>query len=109
MLYGNWFWCWILLKSDPNLHIRKQARTSAGKKNSAAIQRDFDILKRCALRSFMRFNKAKCKVLYLGQGNPRSDYRLEEELLESSPVKRVMMYEKLNLSQQCALVPIGQL
>ena len=58
MLYGNWFWCWILLKSDPNLHIRKQARTSAGKKNSAAIQRDFDILKRCALRSFMRFNKA---------------------------------------------------
>jgi len=52
----------------------------------------------------MRFNKSKRRVLHLGTNNCMRQYRLGDDLLERSSVKKdlgVLVDNRLAMSQQC--------
>lgn len=51
----------------------------------------------------MKFNKAECKVLHVGQDYPKDKYRLSRKWTESNPEKDLGMLvdKKLNMIWQC--------
>ena len=74
------------------------------------LSRDLYKLERWAHGKLMWFNKAKCKVLHLGQGTPRYVYRLAEELLENSPTEKDLwiLVDEKHEPAVCSHSPEGQ-
>lgn len=51
----------------------------------------------------MKFSKARCKVLYLGWGDPKYEFKLGDEGLERGPMGKDLgrlFDRKLNMTQQ---------
>lgn len=59
------------------------------------------------MRNLIKFNKSRCKVLLLGQGSPRCEYRLGQEVTEDSPAEEDWD-KKRSVSQPCVLTGITE-
>jgi len=73
----------------------------------ATIQEYLDRLKSWAERNLMRFHKGKYRVLHLVKNNCTHEYRLGDDMLESSCAEEdlsVLVDNRLTTSQQCAFV-----
>jgi len=74
-----------LIKSADNIQLSGAVDTPEG---LDAIQSDMHKLEKWACVNLMRMNKAKCKVLHMGRGNPCYQYWRGDEGIESSPTKK---------------------
>jgi len=73
-------------------------------RDNMRMQSDLDKLVEWAEKWQMQFNVSKCKVMYVGQTNPRFSYSMSNnglQVVETEKGLRVMISSDLKCSQQC--------
>ncbi|KAJ7424264.1 hypothetical protein BTVI_07123 [Pitangus sulphuratus] len=89
------------------LHVFNHYLYKTGSRsNTPLLKRDLDKLKKWAYAKLTKFNKAKGKVMHLGQANPQYQYRLGDEQTKSNPDRKdllALLDERLDRSWQCVL------
>ncbi|TRZ26216.1 hypothetical protein HGM15179_000828 [Zosterops borbonicus] len=70
-----------------------------------AIKKELDRVERWVHVNLMEFNNARCKILHMGWGNPKHEYRLDGEWIESSLEEKdlgALSDKKLSMTRQCS-------
>ncbi|RMC16008.1 hypothetical protein DUI87_08215 [Hirundo rustica rustica] len=70
-----------------------------------AIQSDLGRFERWTHEKIVKFNKTKCKVLHIRQGNHKQKFSLDGDRIKSSPEEKdlVLVDEKLDMTCHCTL------
>lgn len=94
----------LLIKLKGKKQMHREAGTGAADTPEGwdAIHRDLYSLEKWDDKNLIRFNKAKCKVLHMGQDNP--DMSIDWKKTEEKDL-RVLMNEKLDMSHSVHLQP----
>jgi len=72
--------------------------------DASSLQRDLDRLVQWAREWQMMFNVKKCKVMHMGRKNPRYQYKMNGQILETVKQEKdlgVVISEDLKVSNQC--------
>jgi len=83
----------------------KLANIIKGEEDRRNLQACLDALMAWADRWGMAFNTAKCKIMHLGRHNPRYQYKMGDQVLETTELERdigVLVNNNLKPSEQCA-------
>ncbi|GAB0183700.1 mitochondrial enolase superfamily member 1 [Grus japonensis] len=98
--------CWDKVHPQQVADNRKLGGVTDTPEGCAAIQKGLDTVENWEERNLVKFNKGKCKALHPERNNPRHQYTLGTDWLESSSTEKdlgVLVDNKLTMSQQCTL------
>ena len=93
---------WILKFADDTKVFAKIRSAD----DASSLQRDLDRLVQWAREWQMMFNVKKCKVMHMGRKNPRYQYRMNGQVLETVKQEKdlgVVISDDLKVSNQCSM------
>ena len=92
-----------ILKFADDTKIFRKVRSG---QDSQVLQEDLDSLVRWSEKWQMSFNQDKCKCLHIGRSNGKSDYAIQNAVLNTTATEKdigVTIQADLKVSEQCSI------